>query len=306
MILDNSTRWNSTYYSIERGLKLSTALRVFLQQHAQDLHDDQLSEDDWQQLQDVVDALWPFKYITERLEGNSLTGSHGAVWEAITSIDYLMEEIEEKRRDLQQQRQQGRHRAQQPSPLEIAYQNSWEKLAKYNSKTDENHEIYAAAALLNPCLRKTWFDQRWTGVSKPFIDLMLAKNRSIWESEYRQQGPQLPRYNPESRHDSFLARTQPRRAEHDQNEFDTYINGPQVPLTSWSDHNVFEWWMHSEFPSLRQWAFDVLSIPAMSAEVERVFSQARRLITVDRNRLGSEMVEQLACMKHWLDHNTVG
>ena len=212
-----------------------------------------------------------------------------------------MEEMEEKRRELELRRQRSR-----PTPLEIAYQSAWEKLDKYNSKTDENHEIYAAAALLNPCLRKTWFNQRWTGVSEPFIARMLTWNRRIWESEYRQHGPEAPRFNINSPHDSFLARTQPRRPQQDQDEFDNYVNGEQVPLTNWSDHNIFEWWLHAPFPSLRQWAFDLLSVPAMSAEVERVFSQTRRLITNDRNRLGSEMVEQLACMKHWLDHNTIG
>ena len=59
--------------------------------------------------------------------------------------------------------------------------------------------------------------------------------------------------------------------------------------------------MQSPFPGLRQWAFDTLSVPVMSAEVERVFSQARRLITQDRNRLGEDMVEALLCLKHWWD-----
>lgn len=134
---------------------------------------------------------------------------------------------------------------------------------------------------------------------------MLGRNRTVWESEYRQQGPQRPLYNPDSRHDAFLARTQPQRPQQEEDEFSIYVNGQQVRLTNWADHNIFEWWMHSPFPSLRQWAFDLLSVPAMSAEVERVFSQARRFLTSDRNRLGGEMVEQLACMKHWLDHKII-
>ena len=39
----------------------------------------------------------------------------------------------------------------------------------------------------------------------------------------------------------------------------------------------------------------------MSAEVERCFSQARRLVTFNRNRLTSENMEILLCHKHWLD-----
>jgi len=47
-------------------------------------------------------------------------------------------------------------------------------------------------------------------------------------------------------------------------------------------------------------AIDILSIPAMSAESERVFSGARRTITWERHRLGAEVVEQSECLKSWI------
>src|ERR1700761_4990569 len=55
----------------------------------------------------------------------------------------------------------------------------------------------------------------------------------------------------------------------------------------------------SDFSRLRQFAFDVLSIPATSAELERVFSQAKRLYTDDRNRLGTDAFEAAMCLRHW-------
>ncbi|ODA78191.1 hypothetical protein RJ55_06796 [Drechmeria coniospora] len=47
-------------------------------------------------------------------------------------------------------------------------------------------------------------------------------------------------------------------------------------------------------------AVDILSIPAMSAEPERVFSGARRTISWDRCRLGSHTIERGECMKSWI------
>jgi hypothetical protein len=47
-------------------------------------------------------------------------------------------------------------------------------------------------------------------------------------------------------------------------------------------------------------AFDILSIPGMSAEVERIFSQAKKLITDERNCLQEESVEASECKKNWL------
>ena len=42
-----------------------------------------------------------------------------------------------------------------------------------------------------------------------------------------------------------------------------------------------------------KWALDILAIPAMSAEVERVFSSASLTITDCRNQLGEEVIEAI-------------
>lgn len=46
-------------------------------------------------------------------------------------------------------------------------------------------------------------------------------------------------------------------------------------------------------------AADILSIPAMSSEPERLFSGAKITITDRRNRLGSDVIEALECLKSW-------
>jgi hypothetical protein len=37
----------------------------------------------------------------------------------------------------------------------------------------------------------------------------------------------------------------------------------------------------------------------MSAEVERVFSSAKRLLTSDRNRMNEDSIEETQLLKHW-------
>lgn len=44
---------------------------------------------------------------------------------------------------------------------------------------------------------------------------------------------------------------------------------------------------------------DILSIPEMSAEPERLFSRAKITITDRRYRLGSDVIEALECLKSW-------
>ena len=45
--------------------------------------------------------------------------------------------------------------------------------------------------------------------------------------------------------------------------------------------NPLEWWQKhvTDYPITSRIAFDLFSIPAMSVECERVFSQAKKLIT---------------------------
>jgi hAT family C-terminal dimerisation region len=51
------------------------------------------------------------------------------------------------------------------------------------------------------------------------------------------------------------------------------------------------------YPNLSKMALDYLSIPGMSAEPERVFSSAQITITYRRNRLGSNTIEVLECLR---------
>ncbi len=46
-------------------------------------------------------------------------------------------------------------------------------------------------------------------------------------------------------------------------------------------------------------ALDILSIPAMSTEPERLFSGAKISLTDRRNRIGDDLLQALECLKSW-------
>ena len=46
-------------------------------------------------------------------------------------------------------------------------------------------------------------------------------------------------------------------------------------------------------------AIDILSIPLISDELERVFLGARRIVTWDRGQIEAETIELRECLKHW-------
>jgi hypothetical protein len=84
------------------------------------------------------------------------------------------------------------------------------------------------------------------------------------------------------------------------NELDQYLSS--LTVTSFSLKPIY-WWLEptqqSTFPNLSRIAVDILSIPAISAEPERLFSSAKITITDRRNQLKSDTIEALECLKSW-------
>ena len=62
-----------------------------------------------------------------------------------------------------------------------------------------------------------------------------------------------------------------------------------------------EWWLsapqRAQFPLLSRMAINLLSIPAMSSETERVFSLTKKTISQGRWNLRPNTIEALECLK---------
>ena len=59
-----------------------------------------------------------------------------------------------------------------------------------------------------------------------------------------------------------------------EDEVDQYLDVPVIKVEENQSFDRLEWWKGNEqvYPTLARMAFDLLSIPAMSVEPERVFS----------------------------------
>jgi hypothetical protein len=83
-----------------------------------------------------------------------------------------------------------------------------------------------------------------------------------------------------------------------------YLLAPIVPEVT----DPRSWWLEptqrKSYPALSIMALDVLSIPAMPAEPERLFSGAKITITDRRNRPGIESIEAIECLKSWLSRGS--
>jgi len=64
---------------IHRALKLRHQITLICTMNMKDLEEDILSEDEWDQLEEMEATLMPFYKVTKRLEGNSQEGHHGSI-----------------------------------------------------------------------------------------------------------------------------------------------------------------------------------------------------------------------------------
>jgi hypothetical protein len=276
---------------------------LFCLDHQTELSKDFLTEDDWYQIEQTVEALKPFQQATLRAEGTAKFGHHGSVWEALPLIETLLGLIERKQADLLVNQ-----RGKTPSPLQVAYQNAWEKLQKYYNKTDEAHGIYAASILLHPSYRKNYFEVKWsTEELSAWREVLYQSVRTVWQNEYKQEASNtsaasISRDGVEEEEDPFeayLADTEPPHGQNGNSDpFDEFISA--TPSRINNDHLLTWWSAPHHDPALKQLALDLFSIPAMSSEIERVFSSTKMLLTAQRQRINDNTIEEAELLRHWI------
>lgn len=102
VIMDNETRWNSTYLMIERSLRKQIDIRAFIfaleaePDRSKRIHpEDVLSSEDWRVLGEIQAILQPLYRQTMRTQGWGKGDSHGRLWEVLVGMEYLLEHFED-------------------------------------------------------------------------------------------------------------------------------------------------------------------------------------------------------------------
>lgn len=67
-----------------------------------------------------------------------------------------------------------------------------------------------------------------------------------------------------------------------------------------TDNPIAYWWSNRRrWPRLSRFALDLLAIPAMSAEPERVFSNTGNMVRPNRACLKADIIAASECLKQW-------
>jgi hypothetical protein len=162
----------------------------------------------------------------------------------------------------------------------------WYVLNKYYKSSDEA-PAYTTALLLHPMRRKKYIDTNW---APSWREPALEAAREIW-AKYKdlplQEDAKEKEDSRELSEFERLAQELDVTEDDEEDEFEKFVAASPHKITC----SPLQWWCKEEqrleYPRLHQMAIDILSIPPMSDEVERVFSGVRRTISWDRARLGA-------------------
>lgn len=334
VILDNDTRWLSQLYMIRRALRLRHYITLLLNEFQVEWEaenrskrtnritpsasrnmpsilrpENQLSPEDWEVLNHFETILSYYEATVIQLEGdgqirqrkNGFTGSYGNIWEVLQGFEFLLEKLEYYKQVA----------ADYPDPehFRIGCNLAWSKLNTYYDKCDETPVYYAAIAL-HPSYRWAWFETTW--IDHPdWVNKAKEMVQQVWNTQYRDLAMpgvenhtnKWPRVfkNPFQEHvDKGRTRGSPSPSQ--QLLSNEYLNWQAI--TDPGDDEIedpIQYWHERRYryPRLSRMALDFLTVPSMSAECERLFSAAKRMVRDERKCLDSEAIATCQVLRSW-------
>ena len=275
---------DSDIYAIKRAFQLRISIEMFTRENCTDISDYSLSAADWDELKEIAEILEPFEEATRELEGYR---RYRALYDVVSSMEILNFHLKDcktryKSRFIQKS-------------LELAIT----KLKKYHDLVDNTPVLYAAV-ILNPSLKMKVFERVWKDYPNQIVAAREAV-KALWLEEYKEESQlEAPEPKLETKLESLRKKVIDDGFVDD--ELEDYMSSKTVrdvedPQAWWQSHR-------KTYPQLSVMALDIMAIPAMSAEVERVFSSSKLTITDRRNRLKEDIIEGIECQKSWLKGGT--
>jgi hypothetical protein len=225
---------------------------------------------------------------------------NGAIFDVLPYMDFLLQQLEMAKETYLD------------SPMLASCINLvWSKLNKYYEATDDS-TVYTTAVMLDPRLKQQYFDRNW---KKCWIETAELHFKRLVRDYSGTTNVSTTSYvgNPNSiTPRPILSSWKYKEKCNTNKDVDELKEYFKLPLED-EDVSPRQWWVVNQykFPILSAIARDFLYIPAMSAEVERVFSgytpvtlkantnSAKLLITDRRNRLKQDIIEASECYNSW-------
>ena len=186
---------------------------------------------------------------------------------------------------------------------------AWAKLNKYYNLTDTSI-AYVAATALNSTLKWRFFERHWN--EEHLIQMLqTSKNRvrELWIDCYAAKAELTAQSSnillDLDDFDAFMVQDYNDDVPND--ELNLFFQEANLTFTNADQKARFRalnWWLEptqrQRYSRLSKMAFDLLTVPAMSAEAERIFSECSLALNDQRQRISPETLEELMLLRSWL------
>ncbi|OBS15380.1 hypothetical protein FPOA_27103 [Fusarium poae] len=311
--------WEKVNLTRAGHIKKGSKLPFFLKE------ENRMTADDWHVLGTLYDILLDFQLVVRGLEGDG-QGKHqrkveeneidpplsGTSWDLVYAYEFLLETLETAKRAV----------ANFPDGhyLAVNINLGWFKLNKYYEHLNDSPLVYGAA-VLHPAYRWALFNDLWGDDDERQLDLEVddpeielpankrlktSRNKfTAWRTKKRgltaggisvTESPiQSPAQSPRSSVGGL-----------DLDEYEQWQRNIEDADASVTD--PYEYWhiRRLKYPRLSRMALDLLTVPLMSAEYERLFSTTGYMVTKSRNRLDASTIGLYQTLRSWLRAGLIG
>jgi hypothetical protein len=158
---------------------------------------------------------------------------------------------------------------------------------------------------MDPTQKWFYFEEQWGPEHADWLVEWKDKVEKFWLSTYKVKNSDTdfkPSPSSELSKNTYIAHLQSKKlSKVIKDEYTRYLSTP--PIVDIKDSR--SWWLEPSqqlvYPHLSRMALDLLTIPAMSADAERVFSGCKQQMTYRRNRMSVKTLEALELLKSWMN-----
>lgn len=297
LVQDVSTRWNSTYYLMERLLEQKRAVSLYITDH-ETLNN--LTHAQWELMEQCIKLLKPFEEIT-KITSSGISCVSEVIPHAVTLLKYL-----------------GKAETAERVPNLVIMRSSLQAELEKRFNFDENYK-YLVATFLDPRFKTSFLGlvQAERARQKILLEALKLSCNDESSSTDDDSSPLRKRRNLNENdmtietHDSFwncfeeVATDNMRNSNNDEenvekitvaNEIDFYLKTIRLDRKA----DPYKWWSANEtqYPNLSKFAKVYLSSPGSSVYSERLFSEAGIIYDEKRNRLLPSNAEKLVFIHH--------
>ncbi|CCE27613.1 uncharacterized protein CPUR_01087 [Claviceps purpurea 20.1] len=322
LVLNDSTRWRSTFLMIRRALAQRDHIKVFIAKNASEVEatlqvpkEDRLDDQDWLVLDELHPVLTPLYELASSAPASvpSAYGNH-ALWETLTCIEYIhkglrpwiklfghgtihpclpasqphpRQAIRDRQAAAQCADRYSRLEASSQAHLRVSIMNGWSKLNEYFESLEKS-PLYAAAVILHPGLGTKCLPGFWAQTDTAVND--LHRYRHNWY----QNGATGPKLRAGSQSVPFSA------------ELEQYIRPGEWQSEGGFD-NPIQWWMRNrgKFPTVSKLALDILAIPANTVDCARALEASKLTMASQCEEMAPDTLEKVECLRNWLYRSAV-